>query len=166
MKEKLYFITGNQGKFNEVKSIIPYTEQMKLDLPEIQENCSQAIIEEKLKEAERLHPDLEFIVEDTSLYFDSLNGLPGPLIKWFMDKNSLNRLYNICDKLGDYNAQAKTMIGYRTKDGHHHFFEGTINGEIIKPTVKINFGWRPILNRMDTIFLLRKWDKMKDLRYQ
>ena len=36
-KEKLYFITGNNNKFAEIKAIIPDIEQLELDLEEIQE---------------------------------------------------------------------------------------------------------------------------------
>ena len=80
----LYFITGNKNKFEEVKSILPEIEQLDVDLPEIQDIDAQNIIRFKLLEALRHHAG-EFIVEDTSLYFDCLKGLPGPLIKWFLE---------------------------------------------------------------------------------
>ena len=79
----LYFITGNKNKFEEVKSILPNTEQLDIDLPEIQDIDAKIIIRAKLLAALK-HKDGEFIVEDTSLYLDCLGGLPGPLIKWFM----------------------------------------------------------------------------------
>ena len=79
----LYFITGSKGKFTEVQFIIPNLKQLNIDLPEIQELDARKIIEAKLQSAFEHHAG-EFIVEDTSLYLDCLNGLPGPLIKWFI----------------------------------------------------------------------------------
>ena len=79
----LYFITGNKGKLVEVQEIISSVEQLDIDLPEIQDIDAQEIIRAKLEEAQKHHQG-QFIVEDTSLYLDCLNGLPGPLIKWFM----------------------------------------------------------------------------------
>src|SRR5438874_11099226 len=78
----LYFITGNANKFREIKTFIPETEQLNLDLDEIQSLDPQAVIEHKLNQA-AAHHDGEFIVEDTSLTIDAMNGLPGTMIKWF-----------------------------------------------------------------------------------
>lgn len=80
---RLLFITGNKGKFEEVKAALSFVEQFNVDLPEIQEIDSRKIIKFKLLEALR-HKNAGFIVEDTSLHLDCLNGLPGPLIRWFL----------------------------------------------------------------------------------
>ncbi|MBR9706021.1 non-canonical purine NTP pyrophosphatase [Candidatus Pacearchaeota archaeon] len=138
----LYFITGNKNKFEEFKSILDYVEQLDIDLPEIQSIDAKLIIKEKLLEATK-HQSGEFIVEDTSLYLDCLNGLPGPLIKWFMETIGNEGLYNIVEKLGDNKAKAKTIIGY--SDGNDiYFFEGEVFGKIVKPSGETTFGWDPI----------------------
>ncbi len=72
---EIYFITGNKNKFEEAKSVIPELQQLDIDLPEIQEIDAKTIIKAKLAEAFR-YKQSEFIVEDTSLYLDCLNGLP------------------------------------------------------------------------------------------
>ena len=90
---ELYFITGNKNKFAEVKAIIPNVKQLDIDLPEIQEIDAKNIIRAKLLEALR-HKQVEFIVEDTSLHFDCLNGLSGPLIKWFLKIIENDGLFN------------------------------------------------------------------------
>src|SRR3989344_6958047 len=79
----IYFITGNKGKLAEVQSILGNVEGLDIDLPEVQSLDAHEIIKAKLEEAKK-HQTGEFIVEDTSLYFEALKGLPGPLIKWFM----------------------------------------------------------------------------------
>ena len=139
----LYFITGNKNKFEEVATILPEVEQLDIDLPEIQEIDPHEIIKAKLTEAFK-HTSGEFIVEDTSLYFDSLNGLPGPLIKWFMKTIGNKGLADIAEKLGNPKAQAKTMIGYAKDKDDIHFFEGVVEGRIVQPQAPSGFGWDPI----------------------
>lgn len=139
----LYFITGNKNKFKEAKSIIPNLKQLHIDLPEIQEFDSHKIIKQKLIQALN-YKDSEFIVEDTSLYMDCFNGLPGPLIKWFLQKLGNKGLFNIAKKLNKYNAEAKTVIGYVKHNNKIHFFEGSTKGTIVEPKLKTNFGWDPI----------------------
>ena len=139
----LYFITGNKNKFEEAKAILPELEHMDIDLPEIQEIDPKEIIKAKLEEALK-HHEGSFIVEDTSLYMDALNGLPGPLIKWFMKTIGNDGLANIAQKLGNPKAQAKTIIGYATDGDNIHFLEGSISGEIVQPQGDTNFGWDPI----------------------
>ena len=123
----LYFITGSKNKFAEIKAVLPQVEQLVIDLPEIQEIDAHEIIKAKLTEALK-HHDGEFIVEDTSLYFNSLNGLPGPLIKWFTKTIGNDGLANLVDKLGNNKATAKTIIGYADGKEGIHFFEGEVVG--------------------------------------
>lgn len=138
----LYFITSNENKFQEVKSIIPEIEQLDIKLPEIQDIDARKIIKAKLLEALK-HKGGELIVEDTSLYFDCLNGLPGPLIKWFLETIGNEGLHDIAKNLGNNRAEAKTIIGY-AEGKKIHFFEGSIKGSIVKPKGDSNFGWDPI----------------------
>lgn len=139
----LYFITGNKNKFEEVKSILPNVEQLDIDLPEIQEIDAHKVIEAKLKEALR-HKEGEFIVEDTSLYFDCLNGLLGTFIKWFMKTIGNDGLVNLVTKYGNNKATAKTVIGYAKSIDEIYSFEGEISGIIVEPRTTSNFGWDPI----------------------
>ena len=139
----IYFITGNKNKFEEVKAIMPDVEQLDIDLPEIQDIDAKKIIEEKLSAAFN-HKKGKFIVEDTSLYLDCLNGLPGPLIKWFLKTIGNGGLYEISEKMKNNKAEAKTIIGYAQSPGKIYFFEGSVKGKIVKPTGETCFGWDPI----------------------
>lgn len=143
MVEKIYFITGNKNKFAEVKAVISEVEQLEIDLDEVQETDSHKIIEHKMKEALKHHSG-PFMIEDTSLYFECLNGLPGPLIKWFMQKIGNEGLVSIVEKHGNRRAEAKTLIGYAKNANEIHFFEGSLKGEIVSPSGETNFGWDPI----------------------
>jgi len=139
IRAMIYFITGNKNKFEEVKAILPSIEQLDIDLSEIQEIDAKEIIRKKLLEALN-HAKGEFIVEDTSLYLDCLNGLPGPLVKWFLKKVGNNGLAEIVERMGNDRAEAKTIIGYAKNCEEIYFFEGTIKGRIVKPRGKSKFG--------------------------
>ncbi|KKT28076.1 MAG: Ham1 family protein [Candidatus Giovannonibacteria bacterium GW2011_GWB1_46_20] len=139
----LYFITGNKNKFEEIKSVLSDIERLAMDLPEIQEVDLKKIIEAKLKEALN-HKAGEFIVEDTGLYLECLKGLPGPLIKWFLETFALDEFAKIAEKLGNNRAEAKTIIGYAKNHEEIYFFEGAVSGQIVSPRGESNFGWDPI----------------------
>lgn len=138
----LYFLTGNKKKLAEIQSILGNVEALDIDLPEIQELDAHKIIAAKLKEAQKHHKG-EFIVEDTSLYLDGLNGLPGPLIKWFLQTVNNEGLYKMAESFGNFNCKAKTIIGYSDANGNIEFFEGNINGILVAPRGE-GFGWDPI----------------------
>ena len=139
----LHFITGNAGKLKELQTIIPEVKGIDIDLPEIQHSDAKIIIEAKLQEALKHHKG-PFIIEDTSLYLDALNGLPGPLIKWFLKAMGVKGFYKIANSLGNANAQAKTIIGYASANGDMHYFEGVIEGSIVEPKGTNGFGWDAI----------------------
>jgi non-canonical purine NTP pyrophosphatase (RdgB/HAM1 family) len=141
----LYFITGNKSKFEEVKLILREVEQLDIDLPEIQDIDPKNIIRAKLMEALN-HSDGEFLVEDTSLYLDCINGLPGPLIKWFLKGIGNEGLVKITQLFGNDKAEAKTLIGYAKSKDDMYFFEGVIKGKIVPGRGALGFGW-------DSIFL-------------
>lgn len=139
----LYIITGNKEKYEEISAIIPGAEQLEVDLPEIQDIDPRNVIKAKLVEAYK-QKDAEFVVEDTSLSFKCLNGLPGPLIKWFLKTIGNEGLFDIAEKMGDHAAEAKTMIVYARRPDEMFFFEGSMKGEIVRPRGKSGFGWDPI----------------------
>ncbi len=139
----LYFITGNQFKFKEVKHFFPEIEQLAIDLPEIQEVDAKKIIQTKLQEALKHHSG-PFMIEDTSLYLSCLNGLPGPLGKWFEKVLGDQKLVDICEKLGDTKARCTTIIGYAKNAEHIIFFEGTIEGNLVQPKGDRSFGFNAI----------------------
>jgi non-canonical purine NTP pyrophosphatase (RdgB/HAM1 family) len=142
-KQKIIFITSNKGKLKEAQSIIPGVVGQSIDLPEIQEVDARKVVEAKLKEAYKRRRG-EYIVEDTSLYFECLNGLPGPLIKWFLEKLGDKKLAELAKKLKNTRAEAKTIIGYIDKNGKAKFFKGTIKGRIVSPRGAGGFGWDKI----------------------
>jgi len=149
---KLYFITGNKNKFEEIKEVLPYIEKLDIDIAEVQGIDARRIIEKKLQTALAEKKACEFIVEDTSLYLDCLKGLPGPLIKWFLETMGPEGLFEIADKFKNYSATAKTIIGFAGTQGDIHYFEGEIKGRLSPPAGKTGFGW-------DVVFIPNGHDK-------
>jgi non-canonical purine NTP pyrophosphatase (RdgB/HAM1 family) len=140
----LYFITGNKNKLAEVQSILPKVKGIQLDLPEIQSLDAKKVIAAKLDEASKVR-DGPFIVEDTSLSLDCLNGLPGTFIKFFLQQLRREGLAELADMKGNWGAEAKTCIGYlANKNAEPQFFEGTLRGTITMPKIDSPFGWDPI----------------------
>ncbi len=140
----IHFITGNQNKLMELQAIFgDQIVMLDIDLPEIQEIDARKIIEHKLHEAFAHHAG-PFIVEDTSLYIESMQGLPGPLIKWFMQTIGNEGLARIADSLGNTAAVAKTIIGYAKDEHTISYFEGSVSGRIVAPRGQTTFGWDPI----------------------
>lgn len=139
----IQFITGSQHKFQEINAIVGCLEQLKIDLPEIQGVDPKPIIEAKLERAMVDH-HRELIVEDTSLFLQCLPGLPGPLIKWFMQTQGRPGLWRLVDSLGFYEAEARTTIGYTDGSSHVRYFEGSTYGTIVAPRGDSSFGWDPL----------------------
>lgn len=141
--QHITFITGNAGKFKEASAIVPELVQQELDLPEIQELDPHTVIAAKLDEARKHLTEGALVVEDTSLYIDALGGLPGPLIKWFLDRLKAEGIAELVETLGKGNtAEARCVVGYLAEGGNEaQFFEGTMRGAIVSPRGANGFEW-------------------------
>lgn len=149
-KRKLLFLTGNPDKLREARHILIGfdIESKYVDIAEIQEVNEQVIVEEKIRQALKLIDEPVF-VEDVSLCYDSLNGLPGPLIKWFVKMVGRRGLVDMISAYNDKTAYAKCYIGYGIPacDGKTEkilVFEGSVKGRIVEPVGDSNFGFDPI----------------------
>ncbi len=141
--QTIYFVTGNDHKFKEAQELLPSLMRVEIDLPEVQSLNPQRVISKKLEVAKNLHEG-PLIVEDTSLYLDGLNGFPGPLIKWMLKAVGNQGIYDLCRKIEDRRAVAKTVVGYDDGSGNIQYFEGVIEGQIVQPSGNEGFGWDDI----------------------
>ena len=81
--QALTFVTGNANKLRELKAILGNSitiQSQKIDLDELQGEPEEITIA-KCKAASALIQG-PVLVEDTSLCFNALGGLPGPYIKY------------------------------------------------------------------------------------
>ena len=136
------FITGNQNKADYLSRYLGFAiDYRKIDLDEIQSASLEDIIQHKVKQAFEITRQ-PVIVDDISMGLVSLNGLPGPFIKFFVE--SPDGLRNICrmaDGLDSRSARAMCAIGYY--DGQNlQIFKSTLDGDIaMEPAGKTGYGW-------------------------
>ena len=143
MKNKVYFITGNEGKAKYLANFLGMEiERKKINLREIQSMNLEEIVQEKAREAYKII-QAPVLVEDVALEFKALNGLPGPFIKFFIDNM---KLQEVCDLLKDKNRQATARCIFGYFDGKRElYFEGFLDGEIAKsPRGESGYGWDQI----------------------
>ena len=140
----LTFVTGNPSKAEQL-GLHLHMEVMhkKLDLDEIQSVSLEEIVKHKVMEAYK-HIQGPVLVEDTSLVFEALGRLPGPLIKWFLQELDNEGLCNLLSGFESRKAIAEVLFGYY--DGIiFKTFKGEIKGSIAEtPRGERGFGWDPI----------------------
>lgn len=141
--DKVFFVTSNEGKFKEFKELLCFDiERFSFDIPELQSVEVEEVVYEKVLTVYRSLGNPVF-VEDTGLYFQSLNGLPGALIRSFQERLSLEE---ICGLLKDNReALAKTCIAYSPDGKEVIIFKGEVRGTIaFSPQGENGFGWDAI----------------------
>ena len=115
-----------------------------VDLPEIQEVNTEGIAKEKALLAAQLAGG-PALIEDTSLQFKSLGGMPGPYIKWFQDRLKSEGLWRILTAYEDKSATAVCTLAFCTAPhADPVLFTGTVEGTIVEPIEGRGFGWDSI----------------------
>ena len=151
MKKTITFVTGNKKKLEEVEQLLlrdadamPFTlTNRKLDLPELQGDPIEIAKEKCRMAAQSVNGPV--LTEDTSLCFHALNGMPGPYIKWFLEKCGHDGLNRILVGFDDKTAYAQTITAFTLGPGEEvHVFDGRTEGQIVQPRGKLDFGWDPI----------------------
>jgi len=117
---------------------------LNVDLPEIQEASTEAIAKNKAIQAAQL-ANGPCVVEDTSLQFDALGGMPGPYIKWFQQKLKSEGLYNLLLAYEDKSAVAVCTLAFCPyPHADPVLFTGKTYGKIVEPVPGRGFGWDSI----------------------
>eukprot|EP00762_Andalucia_godoyi_P003169 ANDGO_01001.mRNA.1 Inosine triphosphate pyrophosphatase len=179
---RIIFVTGNANKVREVRAILgasafaksehsslPFSiENVSIDLPELQGPDAEWIAKEKARTAGNIlrenpsfsnmlasasaHTSTFVLVEDTSLCFTAMKGLPGPYIKWFLDSLGLDGLPRMLDGFSSRDAWAQCTLAIARVDGDSEAevrtFVGVTHGSVVmQPRVGSSgkvFGWDPI----------------------
>jgi non-canonical purine NTP pyrophosphatase (RdgB/HAM1 family) len=135
------FITGNQNKADYLSRQLGIEiKHRKLDLDELQSTDLHVIVEHKLKQAYGIC-QTPVMVEDVSLVFNALGELPGPYIKWFVEKSGDEACCRMLDGFDDRGAVIRCTYGYY--DGEQlEFFDSEALGSISdKPKGVNGFGF-------------------------
>lgn len=139
--KKVTFLTGNQHKadYFSRQMGVPIPHQ-KIELEEIQSLDLHEIVKHKLLQAFEV-VKAPVLVEDVSLEYTALNGLPGPFIRWFTDVGSPEACCRMLDGYSDRSATIYCTFGYY--DGKRmEFFDSSMPGKISeKPAGENGFGF-------------------------
>jgi len=140
----LKFVTSNPRKFVEAQEILSDFElvQVELQVPEIQGKARDVVRRKTTDVLEQI--DGPFFVDDTSLEFSAMDGLPGIYINDFLRKLGPEGLFKMLESFGNKRAFAVAWIGYADEKGDIEIFEGRVEGKIVKPRGETEFAWDPI----------------------
>lgn len=153
----LTFVTGNDKKLQEVKAILTSGETQlpfqlvnkKIDLPELQGEAVDISIKKCELAAQEVGGPV--MCEDTSLCFNALNGLPGPYIKWFLDKTGHSGLNNLLMAYADKSAYAQCIFALSAGPGAKvRIFDGRTEGIIVDARGPLDFGWDPVFQPLES----------------
>ncbi|XP_058002173.1 inosine triphosphate pyrophosphatase-like [Hevea brasiliensis] len=140
------FVTGNAKKLEEVRAIIGQSiplRSMKIYLPELQGEPDEISKQKARLAAEKVKGPV--LVEHTCLCYNALKGLPGPYVKWHLDKTGLEGLNNLLHAYEDKSAYALSTFSFALDaDSEPVTFNGKTMGKIVSPRGPKDFGWDPI----------------------
>lgn len=131
MKPKLFIVTTNSMKFEELSSKLGEffdCEQKTFNEPEIQ-GKPEEIFKHKLARAYEFFKQ-PVLVDDVSVHIEALGGFPGPYMKDFWDYMSP---YEMGVKFAGSKIKAICRLGICRGEGDVLVAEGTVNGKIVTP---------------------------------
>lgn len=140
------FVTSNARKLAEARAILGATPALTLtsralDLPELQGEPEDVARAKARRAAVAVGGPA--LVEDTSLCYDALGGLPGVYVKWFLEKTGPEGLVDALAAYDDKSAEALCVLAYATgpEDESPRTFVGRTRGRIVRPRGSRDFGW-------------------------
>ncbi len=145
---KLYFVTGNKGKYKEAKQKLSEFEinvyQKNIGYPEIQADSLKEVADFGIDYLQK-KINQPLIIEDAGLFIDSLKGFPGVYSKYVFYTIGCNGILKLLEKKNNRNAVFKSVIGYCDKNKEKKFFIGECKGKISNRMVgNKGFGYDPI----------------------
>uniref|UniRef100_H2Z6T7 Inosine triphosphate pyrophosphatase n=1 Tax=Ciona savignyi TaxID=51511 RepID=H2Z6T7_CIOSA len=147
-RKTISFVTGNKNKLKEVQFFLKGNDSIKitsvpLDLPEYQGEADKVSRQKCTEATKQLSGPV--LIEDTCLCFNAMVGLPGPYIKWFLQKLGPEGLYKMLDGWPDKSGYALCTFAYSSgMEGEEIvLFRGKCEGTIVPPRGQRNFGWDP-----------------------
>ncbi|XP_078053573.1 inosine triphosphate pyrophosphatase [Augochlora pura] len=156
MSKPIVFVTGNAKKLEEFVAILGKSFPLEItskavDLPEYQGASIDDICSSKCRAAADLVKG-PVIVEDTCLCFNAMKGLPGPYIKWFLEKIGPEGLHQMLHGWEDKTAEAVCTFAYCAgePDDSVQLFQGRTQGTIVSPRGTRDFGWDCCFQPLDS----------------
>ncbi len=154
--KKIYFVSGNENKFNEMKVMFDIQgielELCKSDIQELQTEDVEKLIKHKANAAYKMirRP---LIVEHTSLCIQAFNNLPGLQTSYFYSRFGYQDIVDFCNYKKEFRATVESIFCYC--DGTQYIIgRGKEEGKIVEivECEKGGFAW-------DKIFVPNKDNK-------
>jgi len=142
-------ITANPGKVQEFKELLALDDlrldACPLDLPEIQSLSIEAIGRFKTQNAMEYQSQISgydaVLTDDTELCCEALNGLPGPLVKWFLQALGADGLFSLV-KDRHTKAVARCLLNLGMIATRSVIkFQGEVRGRLVAARGALGFGW-------------------------
>ena len=151
---KIVFATGNPNKLKEIKSAIKSFKIIGLRDVKITEEIPETgdtLKKNALQKAKYVYDKtgLDCFSDDTGLEIEALNNRPGVYSAMYAGpgcnaENNIQKVLQELEESTNRKAQFKTVIAL-ILDGQEYFFEGVVNGEVLKEqSGKGGFGYDPI----------------------
>ncbi len=136
---KLYFVSGNTGKYSEVKAVFEKQgiklEHIKISKPEIDADEIEDIAKDSAEKlAKRL--DKTIIVEDTGFFLKDFNNFPGPHAKFVISQIGIKGIFKLIED-GTRNAYFKCCAAYCEPGRKARVFTGIMEGMVSKDISKL-----------------------------
>ncbi|AEW98789.1 non-canonical purine NTP pyrophosphatase [Streptantibioticus cattleyicolor] len=146
---RILLASENPIKLEEVAAVFPGVEPAAVELTEIQSTDVQVVVEHKLDQVAQLDLPAPVLVEDTGLFVESWNGLPGALVKWFVEGMGAQRLKEAALPPGaPAGATAVSAVGIAWR-GERQVWTGRTEGRLIDARGGLG-GWTPVFEVADT----------------
>ena len=145
---KIYFVTSNKHKFEEVKSFLEdiiNVEQLDIEVEEIQSSNLELISKKKALYAFKI-VNKPLFVEDSGLFIDALKGFPGPYSSYVYKTIGIEGVLKLLKNCKNRNAKFVSIISYIDSTLNEPIcFVGIIEGEIANMARgSKGFGFDPI----------------------
>ncbi len=139
----LSIITHNRNKYMEIKKFIPALRMVDMEYPEIQADTLEEVVEFALQYL-RSRIEGNYIIDDSGLFIDALNGFPGVYSAYVFKTIGNDGILKLLKYEENRSATFKTVIGLHYQ-GEDFLFTGICRGTIIdEKRGDKGFGYDPI----------------------
>ena len=146
--KKLVFATNNAHKLEEIRAILGDKVEILADIPE----TADTLQGNAALKAQYIYENygLDCFADDTGLEVEALNGAPGIYSARYAGGEGHDSEANMKKLLSEMQDKENRKARFRTvicliEDGKEHFFEGIVNGSIIRERKGgAGFGYDPV----------------------
>jgi inosine triphosphate pyrophosphatase len=164
MLKDFVFISGNPNKLSWLIKFIGHeVKSVDIDLDEVQSLDQEFVVKDKAIRAYQIAKKT-VLIEDVSLKFNALGGMPGPFIKWFLKSLGNEGIFKMLSSFNDKTASAEVIYClYSGKE--FKMFSGSTKGKIVSPLGDFGHGWDPLFVPDGSDKTFAQMDEMEYSKY-